>query len=338
MPESPAKRFQQRYGPTVARRREQLADLTEWLRPGFVGLLLERLYEVEFLDRTVALASKAFISFFPFLLAVTVVMPKRLRLDLVQSLRERFGLSGDAYKLVSDAFANIQSFRSATGVLSIVLLLFYATSFTTSLQRVYLRTWRRPASGGGPRNAGRGLLVVAGILATMTVSGGLGRIVFGIPGKTLIVVVQILITFFVWWTVHWLMLRGEFYWRALLPPAVITAVLALGNTVAAGIWMPRSVVSNQKQFGYFGVTLSIVSWFVSLSFCIIVGAASGPVLAEREDWIGRWMRGPHGSVLKPGAPPSRPAPARTPNILDAFGRRGAAPDTAGDEEDALKPD
>jgi len=43
----------------------------------------------------------------------------------------------------------------------------YAVSFTTALQRVYLRSWRRPP-GGGLRNRGRGLLWLTTVLGLLT--------------------------------------------------------------------------------------------------------------------------------------------------------------------------
>ncbi len=47
-----------------------------------------------------------------------------------------------------EAFASSDDVRKATGVLGLVLTIFFATSFTTALQRVYLRAWRRPPAAG----------------------------------------------------------------------------------------------------------------------------------------------------------------------------------------------
>ena len=67
---------------------------------------------------------------------------------------------------MSRAFASPEQTRAATGLLGCLLVAAYAISFTTALQRVYLRAWRRPA-GGGVRNKGRGAMWLAGLLVLL---------------------------------------------------------------------------------------------------------------------------------------------------------------------------
>ena len=55
---------------------------------------------------------------------------------------------GRARRSSREAFASSDDVRKATGLFGLVLTIFFATSFTTSLQRVYLRAWRRPPRGG----------------------------------------------------------------------------------------------------------------------------------------------------------------------------------------------
>ena len=80
----------------------------------------ERMLEIEFVDRSVALAGKAFVSFFPLVIVVA-------------------------------AFASSDDVRKATGLLGLVLAILFASSFTTALQRVYLHAWRRPPEPGPER-------------------------------------------------------------------------------------------------------------------------------------------------------------------------------------------
>ena len=44
-------------------------------------------------------------------------------------------------------------------MIGVLLTVAFAVSFTTALQRLYLRAWRRPP-GGGLRNKGRGVIWV----------------------------------------------------------------------------------------------------------------------------------------------------------------------------------
>ena len=127
-----------------------------------MGRFWARLLEVEFVDRAVALAAKAVVSFFPLLIVAAAVSPPRARRSIVETLASRFGLGGDALATVGSAFASPDQTKAATGLLGSLLVVAYAVSFTTALQRVYLRAWRRPA-GGGVRNKGRGAMWVAGV-------------------------------------------------------------------------------------------------------------------------------------------------------------------------------
>lgn len=118
-----------------------------------------------------------------------------------------------------------------------------------------------------------------------------------------------------WWTAH-VMLRGEVRWRPLLPTAVLTGVGASLYAVAASVWMPRVLAGNVAQFGFIGVAMSMVTWFVGFAFLVVACAALAPALTDGEDRLARWLRGPDDDVLAPGAPPSLPAPAQQARLLD----------------------
>jgi membrane protein len=121
-----------------------------------------------------------------------------------------------------------------------------------------------------------------------------------------------------WVFTAWFLLLGQVRWRALIPGGVITGVALSGYAVSANVWMPNVVLSNQKQFGFFGVALAIVTWFSGAATCLLVGACAGPVLAEDPGRVGTLIRGQDQSVLVQGAPPSLPAPTRGLHLRDAF--------------------
>ena len=118
--------------------------------------------EIEFVDRSVALAAKAFVSFLPTVIIVAAFVPEDIRRSIISTLTHRLGMRGDALQLTRDAFASADDIRTATGILGLVLTIFFATSFTTALQRVYLRAWRRPHSRRSRRVRARRELAAAG--------------------------------------------------------------------------------------------------------------------------------------------------------------------------------
>jgi uncharacterized BrkB/YihY/UPF0761 family membrane protein len=126
----------------------RVADLRTQLERLLVWRVWERMLEIEFVDRSVALAGKAFVSFFPLVIVVAAFMPSRVRASILTTLTTRLGIRGDALATAREAFASSDDIRRATGLLGLVLTIFFASSFTTALQRVYLRAWRRPRGGG----------------------------------------------------------------------------------------------------------------------------------------------------------------------------------------------
>ena len=288
------------------------------LAPTTVGRFWARLLELEFVDRAVALAAKAVVSFFPLIIVVAALSPPGARSAIVDSIATRFGVDGEAATIMSRAFASPEQTRAATGLLGCLLVAAYAISFTTALQRVYLRAWRRP-TGGGVRNKGRGAMWLAGLLVLLVLLASLRRIVAGPPGTVAVGVAGAVGSVLAWWWTARLMLRSEVRWRPLLPTAIVTGVGAWGYTLAATVWMPRAVAKHYAQFGSFGIALDFMSWFTGFAFLVIGAAVLAPVLVEGDHALGRWLLAGQASPLVPSAPPALPAPPRVLGLSDAFG-------------------
>jgi hypothetical protein len=119
----------------------------------------ERMLENEFIDRSVALAGKAFVSFFPAIIVVAAFAPPSLRASILTTVTHRLGLSGPGLATVRSAFADANSTRRATGIAGLIFTFFYINSFTTALGRVYLRAW--PTAEDRDRRGLRAWRVVA---------------------------------------------------------------------------------------------------------------------------------------------------------------------------------
>jgi membrane protein len=300
---------------TQARRR--VAVLRARLERLLLWRVWERMLEIEFVDRSIALAGKAFVSFFPLVIVVAAFVPQRIRSAILTTITARLGIRGDALTIAMAAFASSEDIRQATGVLGLVFTIFFATSFTTALQRMYLRAWRRPPhTGAGAYWRGATWLVVA--LVSMALLGGLRGALGGGLGFGLFAIVSLAVTSGLWWFTAWLLLLGEVRPRVLLPTGVITSIATAAYAVSATVWMPEVVTSNEAQFGFFGVALSLVTWFSGVAICILIGACAGPVLAEDPGWVGTLVRGSESQTLTAGARPSLPPPDRELGLRDAF--------------------
>lgn len=283
----------------------------------------ERMLETEFVDRSVALAGKAFISFFPLVIVVAAFMPASVRTSIFATLTGRLGIRGEALELTQSAFTTASDVRRATGIVGLVLTFFFASSFTTALQRIYLRAWRRPRDLKVGSYT-RGLVWLVALLVYLAVTGAIGTL-FGAgtdSGAALIVAVPLAFIAAVlwWWFTGWYLLLGHVRWRALLPSALVTATTMVLYAVSATVWMPTVVTKNLDQFGFFGVALALVTWFSGASICLVVGACVGPVFGEDPGTIGQLSRGRTSEVLVAGAPASLGPPSQGVTLRDAFGQ------------------
>jgi membrane protein len=298
--------------------RSRIAVLRSRLERLLLWRVWERMLEIEFVDRSVALAGKAFVSFFPLVIVVAAFVPERIRSSIITSVTARLGIRGDALVLAREAFASSDDVRQATGLLGLVLTIFFATSFTTALQRVYLRAWRRPprAAGVGAYWRGAAWLLVA--MVCLALLGGLRGALGGGLGFGLFAIVALAVTAGQWWFTAWFLLQGEVRARVLIPTGVITGIVMAGYAASATVWMPGVVTSNEAQFGFFGVALALVTWFSGAAICVLIGACAGPVLAEDTGWVGRRIRGGDPGTLTADARPPLPPPARELSLRDAF--------------------
>jgi membrane protein len=284
------------------------------LRTRLEGLLLwrvwERMLEIEFVDRSIALAGKAFVSFFPLVIVVAAFVPERIRSSILTSVTARLGLRGDALVLAREAFASSDDIRKATGLLGLALTIFFATSFTTALQRVYVHA--------GVSAYWRGVVWLLAVLVGMALLGGLRGALGGGLGFGIFAIVSLVVASGLWWFTAWFLLLGEVRARVLVPTGVITSILTAGYAASATVWMPGVVTGNEAQFGFFGVALALVTWFSGAAICILIGACAGPVLAEDTGRVGRLIRGGESGTLTAGARPALQPPARELGLRDAF--------------------
>jgi membrane protein len=298
--------------------RGNIARLRTWLERLFLWRVWERLLEIEFVDRSVALAGKAFVSFFPLVIVVAAFMPDRIRVSIVSAIAARLGLQGDALSVVQASFASSDDLRKATGALGLVLMIFFATSFTTALQRVYVRAWRRPPHSGVDKYW-RGVVWLIAMLLSLALVGSLRGLADEGAGPVVVwALVALAINAGLWWFTAWWLLLGDVRVRVLAPTGVITAIALGAFALSASVWMPQMVAKNEAQFGFFGIALALVTWFSGAAICITIGACAGPVLAEDTGRLGRFIRGGEARTLNAGAAPVLPPPTRDLSLRDAF--------------------
>ena len=102
---------------------------------------------------------------------------------------------------------------------------------------------------------------------------------------------------------------------------MITSIALTAFAVSATVWMPEVVTDNEAQFGFFGVALSLVTWFSGAAICVLVGACAGPVLrGGHRARSARSSAAARRATLTAGAAPPLPPPTRELSLRDAFQR------------------
>ena len=184
------------------------ARLSENL-PGRVWL---RLREVEFFDRAVVLAAQMFLALIPMLIVVAA------REDIQRSV----------------------------GIISVLIAVATATSFTRALQRVYERAWRLPPAG--PRESWRGVVWLGGTVVYLGLISVAARMTTGLPYATPAGAIGALVAAFgLWWWSQRMLTARRVRWRALVPGAALTAVGMLTLALLSGRIVPRMVETTSAH-------------------------------------------------------------------------------------------
>jgi hypothetical protein len=91
--------------------------------------------------------------------------------------------------------------------------------------------------------------------------GGVRELLTGSVGTGVLVVVALAGAVGLWWLTAWMMLSGQVRLRVVFPSGLMTGIALSLYAVSANVWMPETVMRNQRQFGFFGVALALVTWF-----------------------------------------------------------------------------
>src|SRR3954464_10655202 len=80
----------------IARARARVDPVRDRAQHTLLWNVWERMLQAEFIDPRVALASKAFVSFFPLIIVVAAFAPSSVRTSIFTSVTHRLGVEGHA--------------------------------------------------------------------------------------------------------------------------------------------------------------------------------------------------------------------------------------------------
>ena len=280
--ETPSARFRDRLL-RLRQRGRQLYDDVPYLRR-----IVDELARVELLDRSLALGAQALLALIPLLMVVGAFMPADWGSELTSQVRQVIGVDNDVMQPVQEAASAGAAVQQVSWI-SLVVALASASSFARALARTYCKVWGLPANRGVGAIR-RSLVWIAGWVVTLQILAIALRALSDAP-LTRVVHLSLQLGFNVllwWWTAH-LLLGGRVRWRALLPGAVVSAVLVVLLSLASRVFMPRYARVNLEQFGPLGVVFAIASWLVLFGGVLVLAAVVGRHLPGVEEL----SRAPH---------------------------------------------
>ncbi|HEY6760677.1 MAG TPA: hypothetical protein VI318_14360 [Baekduia sp.] len=256
--------------------------------------MLERLLELEILDRSLVVGAQAFSALIPLLIVLSSLGARGGR-SLASGVIDRFGLSGDGADAVRRTFA-VPADDTALTVLGGLVVVYSSLAFARALQRAFELTWNLPRRG--MRGTGWGLLWIALIAVYWTVV----PVVDDELPAPLGTLAALAASFLLWLITPYVLLARRVWWRALVPQAALSAIGMTVLGIGALIYAPQTIGSSAAQFGAIGVAFALLSLLWAAAFVLVTAAAIGSYIT-----LPAWPPVSPGSVTPPS---SSTAPAR----------------------------
>ena len=247
-----------------------------FLERSFVGRCIYRFIELESVDRSVALSSRAFVAVIPLAMVASALSPAGESFG--ERIVDRFELEGAAAQAVRQLFAAPSDVRGAVSVVGLIALVVTSVSLGRMIQRTFERIWRLETEG--PRGVLRALAWIGIFALWMAVVVPIRNALqdLELPGLGLIVTVASSTALWVW--TPYVLLGGRVSWRRLLPSAVITGVGLSILTAASILYLPRTIDRAAELYGLIGVTFTFISWLFATAVVIIASAIVGAEASE----------------------------------------------------------
>jgi membrane protein len=239
---------------------------------------LDRLVEIQFVDRSVALGSLGFTALVPLLVIASAFVPGTD--GLPNELIKRFHLHGANAQLVHEVFAQPDAVRQSVSWLGVLLLIVAALSFTRALQRVYEHAWRLEVRGIAGTKAG--LIWIGGVVVWSTLFTTARDWLIGLTGPLGTLTILLAGNAALWLWSPWVLLAGRVDWRALVPSALLTSVAMTAISIGSIIYMPEAIGRSATHYGPIGIAIALVSWLVGIGFALTACAAVGAVLGGED--------------------------------------------------------
>jgi hypothetical protein len=275
------------------------------LAHSFPALLVRRFFELNPIERGLALGSKLFTTVVPLSILASALFSTSN--GLADRMIDGFGLTGTGAEGVRTLFeVPSGQVRSTINVVGVLVLGYSLLSFARVLQRVYEQAWHLPALRS--RGLGWGGLWMVTFAVYFSLSTPLQRVLYSHGLRTSATITSLLFGSLLWLATPFILLGRRVPLRVLAPGGVASAILLSLFNLGSRVYLPHSITSQVRRYGLVGVTFTLLTWMFAFSLMLIVAAACGAVLGERRaDWADPTTLTPASDAAV--APPDQRDPA-----------------------------
>jgi membrane protein len=201
--------------------------------------------------------------------------------NVAKEITNALGLSGDAAKVVTNAVDTARKsarFASIVGFIGVVTI---GTSFSNAIGTAYNVCWE--VKGRGVIDRVRGLVWLAGIGACFSAGVVLTNWWTNLPTwlAPFLAIFTVAINAVAWAFTSWWLPNRRVTFRAMLPAALVGAVMLEALKLAAGIWVPRLINNASELWGAIGVVFAIIAWILVFGRVVVYVAVIEVLEAER---------------------------------------------------------
>lgn len=259
-----------------------------WWQRSLGGRGYARMRELDLDTHALAFSAQQVLCTAPLVVAISAILDRFTGRNISSVIARFFGLGPEATSAVGSLFSHSSRRMSLSElVLGLIVAVLFATSVATVQQRAFELIWTLPRVISA-RSYLRQLAYVPALALFIALLLAAGRLVRRIDssvphvGLVAVLLLQALLVFcFIWWTQHWL-LGGRVEWRALMPGALVVAVLTVLTVRISRLIMDGQITWQVEAYGLVGVVFVMSVWLGIFSAVIFFGILAGAVWVERE--------------------------------------------------------
>ena len=165
-------------------------------------------------------------------------------------------------------------------MISLLIVLISATSFSRALNRMYAKAWHVAPSGWS--NGGRWIAVIVAICATTVATQYINSSAEAFTENIAALVLTFLLNALLYTWVPWLLLMRRISVVRLLPSAALMGIGSVGLYLAGHVYLPHALEISAEHFGSLGIAFAFIGWLFVMAFVLILATVLGAVIVQDE--------------------------------------------------------